>query len=142
MSGRVLLGNWGSLKSPVDFQADSICVDLLLEIGGSSSFPTEHEEQVIFSVQGSIEPDGVAYRESELLVLAPGRDIRIFAPEGTRVLIFGGEPSDGPRYMWWNATYSQTVIGLNRPSAIGSAGVSFRYPVMMNLFHCQRLADL
>ena len=88
MSGRVLLGNWVSLISPVDFQADSICVDLLLEIGGSSSFPTEHEEQVIFSVQGSIEPDGLAYRESELLVLAPGRDIRIFAPEGTRVLIF------------------------------------------------------
>ena len=76
----------------MDFQADSICVDLLLEIGGSSSFPTEHEEQVIFSVQGSIEPDGVAYRESELLVLAPGRDIRIFAPEGTRVLIFGVSP--------------------------------------------------
>ena len=102
MSGRVLLGTWGGLKSPVDFQSESICVDLLLEIGGSSSFPADHEERAIFSVQGSVELDGVAYRESELLVLAPGRDIRISAPEGARVLIFGGEPLDGPRYMWWN----------------------------------------
>ena len=102
MSGRVLLGSWGGLKSPVDFQSDTICVDLLLEPGGGSYFPADYEERAIFSVQGSVELDGIAYKESELLVFAPGRDIRIFAPEGARVLIFGGEPLDGPRYVWWN----------------------------------------
>ena len=35
-------------------------------------------------------------------MLKPDRDVLIRAPEGARVLLFGGEPLDAPRYLWWN----------------------------------------
>ena len=77
-------------------------VDLRMSENSAAQFPKGQEERAIFSAQGAIEIDGVLYPESELLVLAPGRDVRVVAPHGARVLLFGGEPLDGPRHLWWN----------------------------------------
>ena len=67
-----------------------------------AQFPKDHEERAIFSARGAIEIDGILYPESELLILAPGRGVRVVAPDGAHVLLFGGEPLDGPRHLWWN----------------------------------------
>ena len=102
VEGRVLLGDWFGLESPVSFPGDSMYVDLRMSENSAAQFPKGQEERAIFSAQGAIEIDGVLYPESELLVLAPGRDVRVVAPYGARVLLFGGEPLDGPRHLWWN----------------------------------------
>jgi len=100
--GRVLLGDWCGLKSPVAFPWDSLYVDLQMSETGVVQFPKGHQERAVYSAQGAIEVDGIRYPESELLILAPGKDVRIEAPHGARVLVFGGEPLDGPRHLWWN----------------------------------------
>ena len=102
VEGRVLLGDWFGLESPVSFPGDSMYVDLRMSENSAAEFPKGQEERAIFSAQGAIKIDGVLYPESELLVLAPGRDVRVVAPHGARVLLFGGEPLDGPRHLWWN----------------------------------------
>ena len=102
VEGRVLLGDWFGLESPVSFQGDSLYVDLRMSENSAAQFPKGQEERAIFSAQGAIEIDGILYPQSELLVLAPGRDVRVVAPHGARVLLFGGEPLDGPRHLWWN----------------------------------------
>jgi len=100
--GRVLLGDWCGLQSPVAFPWDSLYVDLQMSETGVVQFPKGHQERAVYSAQGAIEVDGIRYPESELLILAPGKDVRIEAPHGARVLVFGGEPLDGPRHLWWN----------------------------------------
>ena len=102
IEGRVLLGDWFGLESPVSFPGDSMYVDLRMSENSAAQFPKGQEERAIFSAQGAIEIDGILYPQSELLVLAPGRDVRVVAPHGARVLLFGGEPLDGPRHLWWN----------------------------------------
>jgi redox-sensitive bicupin YhaK (pirin superfamily) len=102
VEGRVLLGNWLGLQSPVDFPAESLYVDLQMQPGGRIHYPKGQVERAIYSANGPLEVDGVSYPASELLVLAPDRDVQIKAPVGARVLCFGGEPLDGPRYLWWN----------------------------------------
>ena len=102
VEGRVLLGDWFGLQSPVSFPGDSIYVDLRMSENSAAQFPKGQEERAVFSAQGAIEIDGILYPESELLVLAPRRDVRVVAPHGARVLLFGGEPLDGPRHLWWN----------------------------------------
>jgi redox-sensitive bicupin YhaK (pirin superfamily) len=102
VEGRVLLGEWSGLKSPVSFPWDSLYVDFQMSENGVFYFPKDHQERAVYSTQGAIEVDGVLYPESELLILAPNSDVRIVAPHGARVLVFGGEPLDGPRHLWWN----------------------------------------
>lgn len=102
VEGRVLLGEWSGLKSPVSFPWNSLYVDFQMSENGVVYFPKDYQERAVYSAQGAIEVDGVLYPESELLILAPNRDVRIVAPHGARVLVFGGEPLDGPRHLWWN----------------------------------------
>jgi redox-sensitive bicupin YhaK (pirin superfamily) len=102
IAGRVVMGQWAGLTSPVAFPHPSVYVDLKLDPGGALEVPAEFTERAIFSVDQSIELDGILYQGSELLVLAPGYAAQLRAPQGARVLIFGGEPLDGPRHLWWN----------------------------------------
>jgi redox-sensitive bicupin YhaK (pirin superfamily) len=109
VEGRVLLGNWLGLQSPVDFPAESLYVDLQMEPGSRIDYPKGQVERAIFSASGPIEIDGVTYPASQLLVLAPDRSVQITAPGGSRVLCFGGEPMDGSRYLWWNFVASDSA---------------------------------
>ena len=102
VEGRVLLGTWHTLCSPVSFPSDSLYVDLQMKPASHVYFPQDYHERAVFSVSGPIEVDGIFYTASQLLVLKPYRDVLIRAPEGARVLLFGGEPLDAPRYLWWN----------------------------------------
>jgi redox-sensitive bicupin YhaK (pirin superfamily) len=109
VDGRVLLGDWLGLQSPVEFPAESVYVDLQMQPGSQIHYPKGQVERAIYSANGPLEIDGVTYPASELLVLAPDRDVQIKAPEGARVLCFGGEPLDGPRYLWWNFVASDSA---------------------------------
>ena len=102
IEGRVLLGEWFGLKSLVSFPWDSLYVDLQMSQCSAIQIPKQYQERAIYSAQGALEIDGIRYPESELLILAPGQEVSVVAPQGARVLVFGGEPLDGPRHLWWN----------------------------------------
>ena len=102
IEGRVLLGEWFGLKSLVSFPWDSLYVDLKMSQCSSIQIPKQCQERAIYSAQGALEVDGIRYPESELLILAPDQEVKVVAPRGARVLVFGGEPLDGPRHLWWN----------------------------------------
>jgi hypothetical protein len=42
------------------------------------------------------------FGEGRLLVFKPGDRISILALAQSRLMLLGGEPMDGPRYIWWN----------------------------------------
>ena len=48
-------------------------------MGGEIEAPASVEERALSSMNGPIVVDGIIYPESELLVLAPGRGIRLLA---------------------------------------------------------------
>ena len=102
IEGRVLLGDWFGLKSLVSFSWDSLYVDLQMSQYSSIQIPKQYQERAIYSVQSALEVDGIRYPKSELLILAPGQEVRVVATQDARVLVFGGEPLDGPRHLWWN----------------------------------------
>lgn len=101
---RVVAGEMYGARSPVQTASDLFYVDAELEPGAHLSVPPVAEERAIFSARGTIEivEDGARYEAGQLLVLKPGRDVTVVAPEGARVLVLGGAPMDGPRHIYWN----------------------------------------
>ncbi len=99
---RVIAGSIYGAKSPVKTHSDLFYADVILQAGGRLPLPTEYVERGIYVVQGSIEIAGDVFEAGRLLVFHPRDPIVISSPQGARFMMLGGEPMDGPRYIWWN----------------------------------------
>ncbi len=102
VQGRLIMGALQGMTSPVAFPAENLYLDLVMSAGGVFEIPSTLEERAVYAASGAIRLDGLDYPSETLLVLTPGRAVRLEASEDARVLVFGGEPLDGPRHLWWN----------------------------------------
>ena len=66
--------------------------------------PANYAEQAIYVVEGRLDlgADG-RHEAGRLLVLKPQAKVMLAASDGpVRMMLLGGEPMDGPRYLSWN----------------------------------------
>ncbi|MEO3432212.1 pirin family protein [Inquilinus sp. CAU 1745] len=101
-SVRLIVGSLYGERSPVRTFSETLYAEALLSPGAVLPVPAEQEERALYVVSGSISIAGDSFPERRLLVLRPGDAIDVRAEAETRLLIFGGEPLDGPRRLWWN----------------------------------------
>lgn len=99
---RLLAGSLYGKTSPVAIFSETLYADVTLEANAILSFPAEHEERGIYVASGEIEIGGEAFAGDRLLVLRPHDAVSIQATTSSRFLLIGGEPMDGPRFIWWN----------------------------------------
>ena len=101
---RVIAGELYGAASPVKTASETIYADVSLEPGRSFPIDATHEERAIYTVDGVVDIAGDRFEAGQLLVFKPGDPITVTASHGApaRFLVVGGEPMDGPRYIWWN----------------------------------------
>jgi redox-sensitive bicupin YhaK (pirin superfamily) len=99
---RLLAGTaWGA-SSPVKTGSPLFYAEVLLEAGASLPVPVDFLERGAYLVKGSVALGAAAFTEGQLAVLAPGVPVVLRALTPSRLLVFGGEPLDGPRHINWN----------------------------------------
>jgi len=99
---RLILGEGWGAESPVATFTDTIYAEITLEAGSSVPIDAVHVERALYLYEGEIEIAGDAFEAGRLLVLKPGDPITVRARTAARFVLVGGEPMDGPRYIWWN----------------------------------------
>jgi redox-sensitive bicupin YhaK (pirin superfamily) len=99
---RVIAGEAVGHRSPLISAHPMLAVDLSLAAGSKLDIPTDYAERAIYVALGEIECGGARYGMGQLLVLPPGEPVAIQAVTPARAMLFGGEPMDGPRHIWWN----------------------------------------
>lgn len=100
---RLILGTaWGE-KAPVSTHSELFYADARLEPGASLPLPGEHEERALYPLDGSVSLGPDRFASGEMAVLRPGTALSITAGDsGARLMLLGGAPLDGPRYINWN----------------------------------------
>jgi redox-sensitive bicupin YhaK (pirin superfamily) len=53
-----------------------------------------------------VEIGGERFSPPQLLLLRPGHVATVKAVTRARFMVLGGEPADGPRFIWWNLVSS------------------------------------
>jgi redox-sensitive bicupin YhaK (pirin superfamily) len=105
VTARIIAGSFFGRRSPVPTLSDLFYVDVQLQPGARLAIPAEYGEQAIYVVQGQVDigKDGI-FDAGRLLVLKPKATVTLAAVGGVpaRVMLLGGEPMDGPRYLTWN----------------------------------------
>ncbi len=99
---RLVAGTLEELRSPVRAHSPLFYAVVELEEGAVFRLPPEYDERGLYVVDGSVSPGDGTLRPSELAVFERGGEVLLRACEPSRLLLFGGEPLEGPRHIWWN----------------------------------------
>lgn len=99
---KIIAGTLYGETAPVKTYSDMFYADAALNAGAKLPLPAEHEERAIYVAAGEIDIAGDRFDAGQLLVFHPGDEITVRAEAESRILLFGGEPMDGPRHIWWN----------------------------------------
>jgi redox-sensitive bicupin YhaK (pirin superfamily) len=101
---RLIVGHLGDARSPVRVHSELLYADVALDAGARYAIPAEPVERAVYLVDGRVrvgsEPQ--VHEAGRLLVFGSGRDIVLSADAAARLVLFGGEPLDVPRFLWWN----------------------------------------
>ena len=101
-AGRVVIGAFDGLKSPVRAASETLYADIRLEPGARVRIPADAEERAIYTLDGTVSITGDRFPENRLLVFRPGDEIVVSSENGAHFMLFGGASLGSKRYIWWN----------------------------------------
>jgi redox-sensitive bicupin YhaK (pirin superfamily) len=103
---RVIAGAAFGARSPVETLSDWFYVELRLAARATAPLDADYEQRALYLVDGAIEIAGERFEEPQLLIFSPGAAISIRALSDARMMLLGGAPLDGRRFVWWNLVSS------------------------------------
>ena len=99
---RVIAGSLFGKASPVKTLSQLFYADAALASGASLVLNNDYDERGIYLLEGDVDIHGQRFAPGRLLVFSSGDEITIKAISAARLVLFGGEPLDSPRHLWWN----------------------------------------
>jgi redox-sensitive bicupin YhaK (pirin superfamily) len=82
--------------------SETLYVDIALPAGGALDIPRLAAERAVYGVDGAYSLQGRRMESHTMALLPAGDTVRLEAETAARIMLIGGEPLDGPRFIWWN----------------------------------------
>ena len=98
----LLIGEAFGRRSPVATFAPTLYVDVVARPGGALELPASLGERAVYAIDEPLRVDDVDVPAQSMAVAGPGAAARVASPRGGRYVVIGGQPLDGPRFLWWN----------------------------------------
>jgi redox-sensitive bicupin YhaK (pirin superfamily) len=101
--GRIVIGSFAGVSSPVPSFTDTLYAVLRLDAAKRFPFPAAHEERAIYILSGELVVAGDRFAADQLLAFRPGDEITLEGGAvGCHIMLFGGAALNSKRYIWWN----------------------------------------
>lgn len=102
VSLRVLAGSAYGVTSPVETLSPLFYVDAVMAEGSQIALPSGHEERALYVVEGALHCGAERAEVGRMLVFSRGVGVVLRAERASRIVLLGGAPLDGKRYIDWN----------------------------------------
>jgi redox-sensitive bicupin YhaK (pirin superfamily) len=99
---RAIAGRGFGMESPVRVFADTLNVAIDLAPDAELAIEASHPERALYVLEGEAQLDGADIPVQHLVLLDPGTRPTLRARTPLKAMLFGGEPLDAPRHLWWN----------------------------------------
>jgi redox-sensitive bicupin YhaK (pirin superfamily) len=99
---RLITGEAMGMRSPVVTFSRMFYIAAEFTAGATLIVPPEHIERAVYAADAPLSIDGIELPKQKLAVLPAGKPVTITASMPSRALVFGGDPLDGERHLWWN----------------------------------------
>jgi redox-sensitive bicupin YhaK (pirin superfamily) len=90
------------MHSPVPVLSPLFYAEAQLQPGAQLELDDEHHDRAIYVTAGTVEMQQQSFEAANMLVFRPGCPVRVRATTNARLMLLGGAPLDGLRYVWWN----------------------------------------
>ena len=97
------------MTSPVETLSPLFYADAAMSMGSVLSLAADHEERALYVIEGTIGIGTERTGSGRMIVFVPGSGVTIRAESEARIVVLGGAPLDGPRYIDWNFVSSSKV---------------------------------
>ncbi len=118
---RLLAGSGFGTAAPAAPPSPLFYAHAELADGAELTLDDEYEERGVYVVRGAAVIDGGRHEAGTMAVLAPNGRIPIRAAGATTLMLLGGAPLDGRRFIWWNFVASDEAL-IERAKADWKAG--------------------
>ena len=102
VSMRLIAGSAFGQTSPVAVASSMFYIAVEMDAGASFVLPDEYEERAVYVLSGGISINDGRLGATSMAVLNPSAPVMLSAQSPTRLMLLGGEPLDGERFLWWN----------------------------------------
>ncbi|WP_425486455.1 pirin family protein [Chiayiivirga flava] len=99
---RLIAGRAFGRQAPTRVLSPLFFLDARLPAGASLALPADYSERAMVVLSGDVRIGEETVEPGETVVFEAAAPIVLDSAGGARVGLFGGEPLDGPRRMWWN----------------------------------------
>ena len=99
---RVLIGAAFGVVSPVIAYSPTFQIDGELAAGTGLELPPDYPERGVYLVEGRLRVAETPLEPGQFAVLTPGQSVRLEAETAVRLMVVGGAPLDGRRFLYWN----------------------------------------
>lgn len=107
INARLIAGRAFGVRSPLETASATLYADVTLNEGAMLPVPTDYIERAIYLLSGIVTIDGNRFESGQLVMLKRHQPVTIHANRQAQFMLFGGEPMEGPRYIWWNFVSSR-----------------------------------
>jgi hypothetical protein len=102
VSMRLIAGSAFNRTSPVAVASSMFYIAVEMDAGASFVLPDEYEERAVYVLSGDISINSGPLGATSMAVLNPSAPVTLYAQSSTRLMLLGGAPLDGERFLWWN----------------------------------------
>ena len=102
VSMRLIAGNAFGQASPVAVASSMFYIAVEMEADASFVLPDEYEERAVYLLSGDISINDGRLAAASMAVLNPSEPVQLRAHAPSRLMLLGGAPLDGERFLWWN----------------------------------------
>lgn len=120
----LIMGSMYGLQAAAKPPTYTIYADAILQAGALLPFDAIAEERAFYVAKGEVAVGDDSFAAGRLVTLRRGEPITLRAVSGSRLILLGGEPMDGPRFIWWNFVSSrkETMIAAAHEWEAGRMG--------------------
>lgn len=99
---RIVAGTAFGASSGVPVQSPMVYAEVRLAAGHSAPIDANYHDRAVYLLEGELEVDGSVLEAGRMVVFVTQAPATVRAVTDCKFMLLGGEPLDGPRYIWWN----------------------------------------
>jgi redox-sensitive bicupin YhaK (pirin superfamily) len=110
VSMRLIAGSAFGQTSPVQCASSMIYIAVEMEAGASFVLPDAYAERGVYPLTGDVSINEGVLPAGQMAVLNQSEPVTLQALSPARLMLLGGEPMDGERFLWWNFVASDRAF--------------------------------